>query len=259
MRTRAYVAIAGDVPLQISVRRRKISDMKTLLAVLLCMLLTVPAFAGPPQAGNYKSTDLGGSVLTGTYSETWNGGPMAVNNTVNEKSWDGTNLGTQWLWTCAYVASAPTLLYDGVNASGDGNKIWYVTYTGGTAQLLSTGPWGDEDYDANVLTWEATVTETYQNFVEVGTVKTVNATAQFIGYDDNCIVLALSNLEKHGDGMELPPPGALAYPEFIDNTCSPTGEGPGEWGEVDDITYSILQCTVGTEEQSWGSVKALYR
>jgi hypothetical protein len=135
-----------------------------------------------------------------------------------------------------------------------------VTYTGGTAWLSDTGPWADgEAYDANVLTWEATVTETYSNFVEVGTVKTVNATAQFIGYDENCIVLALSNLEKHGDGTELPAPTpSFTYPEFIDNTCSPT-EGPGEWGEVDDITYSILTCTVGTEEQSWGSVKALYR
>jgi hypothetical protein len=231
--------------------------MKRVLAFMLAMVIAVPVLAGQPADGTYKSTDIGGTMLTGHYSETWNGGPMSVNNTVNEESWDGVDLGTQWKWYCAYVAAAPVLLYNGVSGTtGNGNKIWQVTYTGGMAWLSGTGPWagGDAFYSATVDTWVATVTETYSNFVEVGTVKTVNATASFDGYPDACIVLALSNLEKHGNGDVLP----LGYPEFKDNSCN-AAAGPGEWGEVDDITYSILGCTVRTEESSWGSVKALYR
>lgn len=232
--------------------------MKTLLAFLLCVILTVPAFAGPPLVGSYKSTL--GDMLTGTYSETWNGGKLSVNNTINEASYDGVNLGTEWKWSCAYIAAAPSLVYDGVDANGNGNRIWNVVYTGGSAWLSQTGPWGNgEDYNLMVDTWNATVTETYSNFVEVGTVKTVNATATFVGFPETCIVLALSNLEKHGDGATLPPPGVLAYPDFIDGANCNTAAGPGEWGEVDDITYSILGCTVGTQDKSWGSVKALYR
>jgi hypothetical protein len=232
--------------------------MKTLLAFLLSLMVAIPVLAGPPADGTYKSTDIGGTMLTGVYSETWNGGPMAVNNTVNEASWEGSTLGTQWKWYCAYVAAPPVLLYDGVNANGDGQKIWQVNYAGGMAWLDGAGPWagGDLYYEATVDTWIATVTEQYSNFVEVSTIKTVNATASFVGYPDACIVLSLSNLEKHDDGMTLPP----GYPEFIDNTCTSQGTtGPGEWGEVDDITYSILGCTVRTEETSWGAVKALYQ
>jgi hypothetical protein len=235
--------------------------MKALLAFLLSLMIAMPAMAGPPAEGTYKSTDIGGTMLTGFYSETWNGGPMSVLNTVNEESWDGATLGTQWKWFCAYVASPPILLWDGVTG-GSGQKIWQVVYTGGMAWLDGAGPWlnvGEPEafYNATVDTWIATVTEQYSGGVEVGTVKTVNATASFVGYQETCIVLALSNLEKHGDGATLP----AGYPEFKNGAgCTSLGTtGPGEWGEVDDITYSILGCTVGTEETSWGAVKARYR
>lgn len=233
--------------------------MKKLLAFMLAMMVAVPALANPPLDGNYKSTDIGGTMYTGRYSESFNGAKLSVNNTVNEASWDGATLGNQWTWSCAYVAIAPTLIYDGVNSNGNGQKIWQVTYTGGTAWLSGTGPWADSEpggYTANVDTWDATVTETYSNFVEVGTVKTVSATASFVGYSDKCVVLALSNQEKHDAGPTLP----ADYPDFTDNGCTSMGTtGPGEWGEVDDITYSILRCTVRTEETTWGAIKARYR
>jgi hypothetical protein len=233
--------------------------MKTLLAFLLTLLLAVPVLAGPPADGTYKSTDIGGTMLTGFYSETWNGGPLSVGNTVNEESWDGAALGTQWKWFCAYVAAPPVLLWDGTSG-GNGTKIWQAVYVGGQAWFDGIGaPWdgGDADYTATVDTWIATVTELYSGGVEVGTVKTVNATASFVGYGDACIVLALSNLEKHDDGAVLPP----NYPDFMDGgSCTSFGTtGPGEWGEVDDITYSILGCTVRTEESTWGAVKARYQ
>jgi hypothetical protein len=241
--------------------RRRTFLMKTVLAFLLSLMVAVPVLAGPPMEGTYKSTDLGGTMYTGFYSETWNGGAMSVGNTINEESWDGATLGTQWRWFCAYVAGPPILLWDGTTG-GNGIKIWQVNYTGGAAWLDGAGPWmnvGDPEthYDVVVDTWVATVTETYSGGLEVGTVKTVNATATIVGFAETCIVLALSNLEKHDDGAVL----EAGYPEFKDwSGCTSQGTtGPGEWGEVDDITYSILGCTVRTEETSWGAVKALYR
>jgi hypothetical protein len=258
---RRTVAIAGEVNRE-HVRRRT-DHMRTLLAFFLAIMVAIPVLAGPPADGTYKSTDIGGTMYTGFYSETWNGGPLSVGNTINEESFDGTTLGTQWKWYCAYVVAPPILLYNGV-VGGNGQKIWQATYTGGAAWFDGAGPWAgaptDPFYTATVDTWIATVTELYSGGVEVSTVKTVNATASFAGYPDVCIVLALSNLEKHGDGGTLPA-GPPYYPDFMDgNTCASLGTtGPGEWGEVDDITYSILGCTVRTEETSWGAVKALYR
>lgn len=231
----------------------------TAIACCLSVLLVVPAFANPPQDGTYKSTDLGGSILLGRYSETWVGAKLSVGNTVNQESWDGTTLATQWRWYCAYIASPPTLILDTV-VGGTGQKVWQVTYTNGMVWLDGNGPWGDgsePSYTATIQDFEATVTEQYSGGLEVSTVKTVNATAQFMGYSDNCIVLALSNMAKYADGQTLP----ADYPDFLDgSTCTSLGTtGPGEWGDVDEITYSLLGCTVPTQQKSWGAIKQMYR
>jgi hypothetical protein len=35
---------------------------------------------------------------------------------------------------------------------------------------------------------------------------------------------------------------------------------PGEWGDVDSITYTIFGCTpLATQPSTWGGVKAMYR
>ncbi len=67
--------------------------MKAVILVLLSVLIAVPAFAGAPVNGTYKSTDIGGLMLPGRYSELWFGGKLVVNNTLNEQSWDGSTLG----------------------------------------------------------------------------------------------------------------------------------------------------------------------
>ena len=234
--------------------------MKTAIVLVLAMLVIAPAASAqlnPPANGIYKSTDVGGTMLTGRYSESYIGGAkLSPGNTVHEQSWDGATLGTQWKWFCAYQVGPPILQQDTVDGNGDGTKIWQVEYTSGQAWLSGTGPWagGDPFYTAQVDTWVATVTEQFAAGVEVATVKTVNASAQFDNYTEACIVLSLSNFEKLGEGMVLP----ANYPEYIDQTCAPVA-GPGEWGEVDDITYAILGCTVSTEKKSWGAVKQLYR
>jgi hypothetical protein len=198
-------------------------------------------------------------MLPGRYSEYWFGAPLAVNNTLNEQSWDGATLGAQWHWYCPWITSK-VLLVSTVNGAGNGNKIWRVTYTGGYCWISNTGPWGgtDASYLANINTWVAIVTETYASFVEVGTVRNHNANATFTNYNQECMTLNVTNVEKLGDTNGGPKPAT--FPAFWDwFVCAPT-VGSGEWGDIDAITFVILGCeTVSVQQRSWGAVKALYR
>ena len=234
--------------------------MKAVIVILLSVMVSVPALAGPPNNGTYKSTDIGGTMLPGRYSEYWFGAPLAVNNTLNEQSWNGGTLGTEWHWYCPWITSK-VLLFNGVNGAGNGNKIWRVTYTGGFCWLSNTGPWGGTDptYLANINTWVAIVTETFASFVEVGTIRNHNATATFTGYNQECMSLNVTNIEKLGDTVADGPLPAN-FPVFWDwFVCAPTA-GNGEWGDVDAITFVITGCeTVSVQERSWGSIKAMYR
>ena len=236
--------------------------MKAVIVVLLSVIIAVPALAGPPANGTYKSSDIGGTMLPGHYSESWFPTKLTVNNTLNEESWDGATLGTQWRWYCPWVIGAPTLLLNTVDGNGNGVKTWRVTYVGGTCWLDGAGPWagGDPFYTASINTWIAIVTETFQNFVEVGTVRTHSASANFDNYDERCMSLQIENTEKLGDTNGGPLPAG--FPNFWDwNGCVDIGTaGPGEWGDVDSITFTIQGCeTVRTEQKSWGAVKSLYR
>jgi hypothetical protein len=236
--------------------------MKAVIVVLLSVMIAVPAMAGAPANGTYTSTDIGGLMQSGRYSELWYGGKLLVNNTLNEQSWDGSTLGAQWHWYCPWISIPPVLLVSTVNGAGNGQKIWRVTYTGGYCWLDGSGPWagGDAAYTANITTWVAIVTETYANFVEVGTTRNQNAQATFNGYNLECMALTISNAEKLSDTTHGPLPAD--YPHFWDwFTCSDVGNaGPGEWGDVDAITFTVTDCaTVGAQQKSWGAVKSLYR
>lgn len=239
--------------------------MKAVLVVLLSIMVAVPAFAGAPANGTYTSTDIGGAMLPGRYSESWYPTKLTTNNTLDEKSWDGATLGTQWWWYCPWIAAPPTLLFNNVNGAGNGIKIWRVTYTGGYCWLNGPGePWdgGDPSYLANIDTWVGTVTETYAAFQEVGTVRNHNATATFVGYNQECMSLVIQNVEKLSDTVKSGGPLPPNYPTFWNWIgCFDEGTaGPGEWGSVDSITFTIQGCeTVATEQKTWGNVKAMYR
>lgn len=237
--------------------------MRIVLTLFLCIAVSVPAFAGPPANGTYTSTDIGGSMLPGRYSESWFPTKLSVNNTLDEASWDGSTLAGQWHWYCPWVAVPPTLLVNTVNGLGNGNKIWKVTYTGGYCWLDGAGPWagGDPSYMANITTWTAIVTETYSNFVEVGTIRNHDASATFTGYTQDCMSLSVTNTEKLGDSNTSPPLPAN-FPDFLNwNGCvTMPSDVPGEWGDVDSITFTVFGCTpLATESTTWGAVKSLYR
>jgi hypothetical protein len=236
--------------------------MKAVIAFLLVMVIAVPVLAGAPVNGTYKSTDIGGVMLPGRYSESWFPTRLVVNNTLNEQSWDGATLGTEWHWYCPWIVVPPTLLSNTVNGAGNGSKSWFVRYTGGICWLNGAGPWagGDASYTANINTWTAIVTETYSNFVAVTSVRTHSASASFNSYTQQCMALTISNTARVGDTDSGTLPAN--YPNFWDwTTCSDIGTaGPGEWGNVHSITFTVQGCeTVSTEQRSWGAVKSLYR
>jgi hypothetical protein len=236
--------------------------MKAVLVVLLSMMAAVPALAGPPANGTYTSTDIGGSMLPGRYSESWFPTKLTNNNTLNEKSWDGSTLGGQWWWYCPWITGAPALLLNTVNGAGNGTKIWRATYTGGYCWIDGGGPWagGDASYLANINTWVGIITETYSNFQEVGTVRNHQATANFVGYNAECMSLVIENAEKLSDTTHGPLPAN--FPDFWNwQPCASMGtNGPGEWGDVDSITFTIVDCqSVATEPTTWGAVKAKYK
>ena len=63
-----FSRICGSLFANDESRRR---SMKAVLVVLLSMMVAVPALAGAPANGTYTSTDIGGSMLPGRYSESW--------------------------------------------------------------------------------------------------------------------------------------------------------------------------------------------
>jgi hypothetical protein len=73
------------------------------------------------------------------------------------------------------------------------------------------------------------------------------------------MALTISNTEKLGDTTGGPLPAN--FPNFWDWIgCVDIGTaGPGEWGDVDAITFTVQGCVVSTEEKTWGAVKSLYR
>ena len=236
--------------------------MRTAIGLLVSLVVAVPVLADAPLNGTYKSTDIGGSMHPGRYTEYQPGSvPVAVDNTMNEMSWDGGTLGGQWWWYCPWVAMPPTVLYDGV-VGGNGNKIWRASYVGGTCWLDGGGPWanGDPSYTATIDMWTATITETYSGGVIAGSVRTINATAMFDGYNAQCMALSLQNTEMVGStllGGSLP----MNYPDFwYWSPCASVGTtGPGEWGTVEGITFTIQDCeTNPATPATWGQIKQLY-
>lgn len=237
--------------------------MRTAVAFLLVMVITVPVLAGPPLNGTFKSVDLGGTVLLGRYTEWWSGGvgPLQANNTLNEKSWNGALLGTQWWWHCPYLALPPQLLLNTVNGSGNGNKIWRLTYAGGLCVFDGAGPWGNGDatYTALANLWVVILTETYSGFSLAGAVRTTNVQATFLGYNADCMGMSISNNVFLGDTATgtIPP----NYPLFWDwSGCNAAGAQVGEWGDVTGITIDIAGCdVVPVAARTWGAIKSMYR
>jgi hypothetical protein len=237
--------------------------MKTALVIILALLLTVPLLvvAGPPIDGIYTSTDIGGQMLLGRYSESWDvaDGRLQKDNTVNKLSWDGATLGTQWQLFCTRIAGPPVLITDTVDGSGNGFREWKVVYQSGDLILDGNGPWGDGSeptYEANLHAYQELVTFQYVNHQIVQRISTVSIQAGFKDYDETCVAISIFNQEELGTTYTatLPPD----YPVFLEPiTCDPN-RTLGSWGEVDEITLIVTGCTVSNEVTTWGVIKSHY-
>lgn len=230
-------------------------------ALAMCLGAAV-AQAAAPLPGTYQSTDLGGSVLTGRYTEGWDagGGAMNAGTTQNCQSWNGSALGTQWKYTCGTQASDAVLVLDAVDGFGNGNRTWKVTYTGGTFWLAGTGPWanGDAAYPGHFDAYAEYETVQYVGGVAVAAVTNLQTTAHFDAYPVTCVAFSIANGSRVGttaNGDVLPP----NWPALLDASCGAT-RTQGAWWNMTSVTLSLQNgCVTGANRSTWGALKSLYR
>lgn len=231
-----------------------------IVSALFVLLLAGTSFAGPPLNGDYDSTDIGGPVFIGRYTEGWDGGGGALltGTTLHAESWDLATLGTQWRYWCSTESSDAQLLVNTVNSSGNGNRTYMKTFAGGYIWLSGSGPWanGDPDYPGVIDSYTEFETITYSNWVPVAAVTNVQATAHFDAYPAMCMTFYIGNGTRVATtdlGETIP----VNYPDLIDPDCNATRVEGAAW-DFTSITLSITSCEVGVEESSWGAIKSLY-
>jgi hypothetical protein len=231
----------------------------TLLATLT--ILGTAALAGPPLNGIYSSTDIGGAVNIGRYTEAWDtgGGALMIGTTLNAQSWDGANLGLQWRYECATIQSEPVLISDMVSGSGTGSRTYEKSFEGGTIWLSGDGPWGngDPEYVGTITSYVEYETIQYVAWQPVHAVTNVTAIAHIDGYSEACMTFSVGNgveigSTAHGDVKPADYPGLLQ-----EGSCAPVMT-LGAWWDMMTLSLYIDSCTVGSETSTWGAVKAIY-
>lgn len=234
------------------------------IVVLAVAAVTVAAtaFADAPLSGTYQSTDLGGTLQLGRYSESFAapGGGLDPGVTYNAQSWDGATLASQWWYYCGTMVAPPVLLIDSVNpATGNGNRTYMKTFVGGTIWLSGAGPWanGDPEYTGIVDSYTVFETITYTNWNRIAAVFSIDARGHFDDYTASCMTFGIGNGSEAGstdDGDPVP----ADYPELLEQgTCDPVMT-LGRWWDMLTITLTITGCAVPVEETTWGAVKSRY-
>jgi hypothetical protein len=237
--------------------------MRVLIAVAIVAFSVSVAIAGAPQVGVYLSLTQGGPVLDGRFSESWVGvgGPGQFDNTVNAESWDtGLGLGTEWRFYCPAIGAAPVLIEDTRDGNGTGDVVYQTEYVGGHFWLSKSGAWGDgsEDYVGDLDLFSVETTYKYVAGVVLGIRSNITLSGHFLGYD-NCLNYAITNASFFGNTDDNGPLPA-GFPAFLNSSCQDNVLVRGGWGSVTQIALQITgSCVVGTEEPTWGGVKARYR
>jgi hypothetical protein len=237
--------------------------MRKVLLSIVFILAAVPVLAGPPQTGVFYSTDLGGQMLAGRFSESWvdPGSHGQVGNTLNAESYDpGFGLASQWRLYCATIALPPSLVGDTRDANGTGEVTYRTEYTGGRFWMSKNGPWGDgsEDYSGLVDLFQVTTTYMFVENDLLGIRSNVTTQGTFDNYGD-CFEYTINNAAFYGD-TDLVGPLPAGFPAFMDSSCQTGTRARGGWGSVTEIALRIRgDCTVPTQDTTWGAVKALYQ
>lgn len=237
--------------------------LATTLLVVGALAVAASALAGPPLPGEYKTTDLGGVVSLGRYTEGWAPGGAALlpGVTLNAQSWNGATLGSEWSYRCATTTAPAVMLTNTVNASGNGNRTYMKQFVGGQIWLSGTGPWanGDASYPGVIDSYTEFETIQYANFVPVAAVTNVQATAHFDAYPNDCMAFQVSNGVEVGS-TALGGTKPADYPDFLSaGTCTPDAP-EGAWWNFLTMTLSISSgCATPSRPSSWGALKAVYR
>ena len=226
-----------------------------LISILSAVLVVGAAsvYAAAPISGVYKSSD--GDFDEGRETTSWvGGGFLNTDNKLHARSWNGAQLGIDWIFICPIVQNV-NLEADLVFA-GYGSRIYMITYFAGAFSLqgLNGQPWstGDASYNGFLTNFTEIRTLIFENNVMVGSDSDYSFSGYFQNYPDLCLT-GIANGVWLGNGV---PPAS--YPYTVDVNCSPAANNT-HFGDVRDLTFTIAGCTVGTEESTWGKVKSLYR
>lgn len=206
---------------------------------LIAGSLAGPAFAGP--VTGYFESEFSGAVLEGVWSESHDGGPGQLGNTIHAASLTGGSLATQWELSGPAIDAPPTLLADTV-VGGYGMQIWLTTYVGGTLTLTDQGPWwnaGDAGTSYDVALTDYTHNTTYT--IEGGVVEEVSTTVQmrgtFVDYPNYEVSFVVAQALQAGQGSVLP----AGYPSWVTPSGAVLPWSPeGAWGVAQKIRMEIV-------------------
>jgi hypothetical protein len=203
------------------------------VAVLLC--LSAGSLMAAPVTGLYLSTELGGTVIDGRWSEGWAGGQEgAIGSTIGAESWNGAALGTMWELSGAAIDSSPTLV-SSVLEYGMTVQKWYTTYSGGSLKLKDTGSWwnaGDPgtEYDLTITSFSNDTTKYFSGSTFVSSTSLVHFVATFDAYPGSSVDFVIAVAVPTGMGTTVP----ADYPAFGINAPA------GAWGVAQKIRMEIV-------------------
>jgi hypothetical protein len=210
---------------------------------------------GAPLVGTFKSPDLGNDFLNGRWSESHvGGGAGQIGNAVHAGSWDGTALFGQWELSAPAISAAPSLVYDSVDGSGNGIRVYVTTYAGGTLALHNNGPWWNpadapaSQYIVNVQDYRHTTTKQYLGGVEQTFTTSVNLNGTFQGFPGSQVSFIAGVAAPTGSGISIP----ADYPAFV-------GANAGVWGVVQKITLQVVPEPASLALVAMGAVALLRR
>ncbi len=235
----------------------------TILLVLAAMAFSATvSLAAAPLSGNYQSTDIGGTIPAGRYTEGWDAGgnAMGINTTQNCGSWDGSVLGGVWRYTCGTELTPGIQIGGYVTPQGNGQRTFMKVYSGGIFWLSGTGPWanGDADYPGVFDSYVEYETVMYSNFVPYAAITNVQAAAHFNNYPTLCMGFSIGNGTRVGTtdlGNVMP----ANYPALLSTSCTPT-RTLGAWWDFTSISLTLTSdCATPSKTTTWGSLKSIYR
>jgi hypothetical protein len=206
------------------------------MAVVVALSLGSSVQAGPI-TGDYSSTDLGGTVMTGRWSEGYASGvPNTFGNGAHAESWNGVSGGSQWELTGLTLVSSTPISGSLIGGTGIVTYLRIFDTTNGQLILNNTGSWwnvGDAgtQYTVDLTSYAQILTVTYQSFQVKNASSIETFAGDFVGYPGYQLLYGHTLGAYIGSGPSVPGD----YPGFEPGT-SPAGA----WGVAEGIRFTIV-------------------